>query len=49
MEDSRFQANTVILADGCVAFVDDLVDFMHPLYYGGVMGKLLHLFQKVHV
>ena len=48
MEDSRFHANTVILADRCVAFVDDLVDFMHPSY-GGVMGKLLHLFQKVHV
>lgn len=46
MEDIRFQSHTVILADGSVVFVDDFVDFIHPLY-GAVMGKLLHLFQKV--
>ena len=46
MEERRFQSHTVIPADGSVVFVDDFMDFMHPLY-GGVMGKLLHIFQKV--
>ena len=47
MEERRFQSHTVILADGSVVFVNDFVDFIHPLSYGVVKGKLLHLFQKV--